>query len=329
MTQGTDRYWGKWAGMNYIGKERTHWMLFTGRLRCVVFVGCMAYCCLVWGQDRESNAPLDIAYWREYDRLAAFRQSEDLAGLFEEAEVIELTWSGRSIRYYAQLMRELCAKLNTLNQADAAGQARIKVIAQRALEKRTISSDTDFPIQAHFDLLEFTQPLREVRLKRMREAEQYDVRQREFEAWLEVLQRIEDARDPLWDPNLRPFRNLSPPPETGLPSGIAPEAIEDPYLRAQYETELHANRELGRRNEEQREIEKLRKAVLYRIAQFVEFAYCPTEEDRAELNALLDECLTDESSKFALRSALSERLCSGEKDLEKGLNEQRDEKGVP
>jgi len=224
-----------------------HAMSYRSRLVYALLAGCLCVCSPAWTQSWDSDSPLDIAYWREWDKLNRLTQTDDLQGLFDEADTIEKDWPDKNLKYYAKLVMELCIGLNTVNQADPAGQARIRAIAQRALEKRALGSDADFPLDAHFSLLGYVQPIREARLQRMRAAKDYGTRQREFEAWLEVLQRIERAHDPTWDPNTPMFRNISPPPGTGLPSGVAPEAIKDPELRAQYEADLRRMAELARR----------------------------------------------------------------------------------
>jgi len=282
-----------------------HAMSYRSRLVYALLAGCLCVCSPAWTQSWDSDSPLDIAYWREWDKLNRLTQTDDLQGLFDEADTIEKDWPDKNLKYYAKLVMELCIGLNTVNQADPAGQARIRAIAQRALEKRALGSDADFPLDAHLSLLGYVQPIREARLQRMRAAKDYGTRQREFEAWLEVLQRIERAHDPTWDPNTPMFRNISPPPGTGLPSGVAPEAIKDPELRAQYEADLRRMAELARRGKANQDLEYLRKRALRRIAEFVEYAYCRTREDFEELNSLLDEYLSDESMKSTLRCAPS------------------------
>jgi len=41
--------------------------------------------------------------------------------------------------------------------------------------------------------------------------------------------------------------NLAPPPETGLPAGVAPDSIKDPGLRRAYERAIEENNQKIRR----------------------------------------------------------------------------------
>lgn len=53
--------------------------------------------------------------------------------------------------------------------------------------------------------------------------------------------RLNEAIDPSFDSADVPNLNIEPPAATGLPAGVAPEAIADPSLRATYETSIARN----------------------------------------------------------------------------------------
>ena len=67
-------------------------------------------------------------------------------------------------------------------------------------------------------------------------------RKKDVQIRLHAWKRLIDAIDPNWDPNDKPVRNVVPPTETGLPSGVTPEAIKDSKLRAEYIQAIDKNR---------------------------------------------------------------------------------------
>ncbi|MCJ0761734.1 hypothetical protein [Variovorax terrae] len=63
--------------------------------------------------------------------------------------------------------------------------------------------------------------------------------------WLRAWSRLRGAMDAAFDPADRPLLKVAPPAQTGLPPGVAPEAIDDPGLRAEYEQAIENNRHAG------------------------------------------------------------------------------------
>jgi len=72
------------------------------------------------------------------------------------------------------------------------------------------------------------------------------IRKKDVEVRLHAWKRLVNAIDPTWDANDVPLVNVMPPlaagPPGGVAPGVAPEAIKDPKLRAQYEAAIEKNR---------------------------------------------------------------------------------------
>ncbi len=107
--------------------------------------------------------------------------------------------------------------------------------------------------------------------------------------WLRALRRLEADWDPGFDPDDRPFLNLAPPAETGLPSGVDPVAIDEPGLRARYEAALRANRKKTRRYNRQVELRRWREPLIAGVERFLAEVYGTVPEARQELKRLLAE----------------------------------------
>jgi hypothetical protein len=63
--------------------------------------------------------------------------------------------------------------------------------------------------------------------------------------------------DPKFDPDRLPALNVAPPAATGLPAGIAPSAIADPGLRAEYQRALDENAAYAARYRQQQTLRRL------------------------------------------------------------------------
>jgi hypothetical protein len=67
------------------------------------------------------------------------------------------------------------------------------------------------------------------------------LRDKKLQRLLSIFNHIDAKRDPRFDPKDLPQMTATPPFEGGLPSGVAPEEIRDPAVRAAYEKEIAAN----------------------------------------------------------------------------------------
>ena len=95
--------------------------------------------------------------------------------------------------------------------------------------------------------------------------------------------------------------NLEPPPETGLPSGVAPEEIDDPELRARYEADLDRNRALAERAVERHRRRLSADALRVRAERHVVAAYSQPPPAQAELDALLERHIGDPAERERIR----------------------------
>jgi len=76
-------------------------------------------------------------------------------------------------------------------------------------------------------------------------------------AILHTVAQAERERDDSWDPEDLPALNLVPPLATGLQSGVSPDAVKDPELRAIYERAIEANRKKVERHNQQGQIRRM------------------------------------------------------------------------
>lgn len=103
-------------------------------------------------------------------------------------------------------------------------------------------------------------------------------------AWV----RIRASLDKDFDAIDKPFRNLAPPHETGLPSGVAPEAIKDPILRKAYEKALAHNAKKAEYYNKQSQLRKLDSDFSEKVERYLEEIYTRPPLAFDELAQLLD-----------------------------------------
>jgi hypothetical protein len=123
-------------------------------------------------------------------------------------------------------------------------------------------------------------------------------------AHLHAWQRVARVLNEKWDPSDTGFRSIEPPPETGLPAGVAPEAIKDARLRARYEADLAENRKKLRRAGEHAAALRLRDHWIPQAQKFLSWTYRQPPAAQGELEALLNEYIPDEAARRTVWEAV-------------------------
>jgi hypothetical protein len=106
---------------------------------------------------------------------------------------------------------------------------------------------------------------------------------------LGLLGQIDSSLDPTFNFNSPPSLNVSPPPETGLPSGVDPASIADPRLRAEYEQEIKANQQKTQKYAFQMKLHQLDRRVTAQIETHLAITYSTNPDDFMELDKLIDD----------------------------------------
>ena len=119
---------------------------------------------------------------------------------------------------------------------------------------------------------------------------------------LHVYARLESNTDPTFDFSKRGSINIPPPLETGLPSGVSPDAIKDPKLRRQYKEALRENTERLKAYTMQSLLRRLQKQHGSRIEQCLIGMYSPGPAD--ELHELLNQFKIGQDAKDRIRRQL-------------------------
>ena len=162
-----------------------------------------------------------------------------LAALGDEAEK---TWGAAGGEQYGRLMSEVSSCI--------ASDFDDFPLSQKYASLAISHADT-FSVRLETHLLGFlTRDLRAGASGEDAESAWDKERSAKAKLWLHAWQRLESQIDRNFDFSKRPSK-VMPPEETGLPAGVAPEAITNPALRAKYEEAIAANMKLANKSNHQ------------------------------------------------------------------------------
>ena len=134
-----------------------------------------------------------------------------------------------------------------------------------------------------------------------------NVRERSLLEWLHVLDLLDGALDPHFDPADVPEKLVQPPPSPGgevLRPGADPSRIADPKARAEYEKAIAANREKAAHYRVQTHLRRLDEQLEAQAESFMRDAYSPVPSDQRELRTAIEQTIQNPSRKAKLLKVL-------------------------
>src|SRR5882672_1858362 len=178
---------------------------------------------IAFGQ-RERSSPKSFdreQYERTLARLDDLVKRNDRLGVIKLGDELEEKWGRTSGELYGLAMLEV-ANLLANSFADFQNCEKYSVQALAHSQTFSLRLETQFLGFLKRDLAPTGTAWRTERSEKAK-------------LWLRAWGRLERLINRHFDFSRRPFLNIAPPSETGLPSGVAASAIKDPRLRAQYE----------------------------------------------------------------------------------------------
>jgi hypothetical protein len=119
-----------------------------------------------------------------------------------------------------------------------------------------------------------------------------DARRQTLEAWLSVLARIDAAHDPKFDPDDPPAARVAPPTPPGhrpYATGIDPQQIADPQVRADYERARAENEQKAERARRHWDLQAIDMEVSQGAKRFIKRFYTSSQADQSELRAAMTQ----------------------------------------
>ena len=236
----------------------------------------------------------------DLERIAALEQGRDLAGLegFVEArleawresgtdcfghQILRATQAFESGHFEDERQYEAVGRYARLGLELGAGELPLEVEVKLVLYTELDLSSPELPAGAEWA----------------------ELRSADLEHWFRVWRILRQRRDDAWDPSDLPLTKVSAP--GGLPAGVAPEAIADPALRAQYEAAVAANRRKAERYREQVRLRKLGARFTARAEPYVVAAYSRPPLDLRGLRDYLERYLDDPAARSRISEAVRAR----------------------
>jgi len=247
-------------------------------------------------------------YKQDMARIKALEKSfkpgpiNDLKEYEKFCDEIQERWKNRNKEHYGRLMLEVCKPLSS---GRLKGDRRYEVARKYALSALThandISLETELQLTGHVVTLMYT--------PNSPKGEDFaQLRKKDVEIRLHAWKRLIDAIDPNWDPNDKPVRNVAPPTETGLPSGVTPEAIKDSKLRAEYKQAIDKNRKKAEKYLKQSKMRDWLKSYPKSAERDIILAYSEPPFNLEELRQYLEKYIVDKKTRARILDSVKKNI---------------------
>lgn len=268
---------------------------------CVVLLAGHAY--QASAQDSEAERK---QFGMDLDEIRSISNRKNLsdydAEFDKQAAAVERKWAKKNKKIRAELMLELCNQISSGQYGKTRAHGLARKYALAALEDpESIPVETELNLVGHVDSNTTQQ-------SEMTNEERGSRRRVEAKAKLHAWKRLHESIDPSWDPEDRPSLNVPLPAGANFPRGVAPEAIKDPKLRAEYEAAIEKNQVKARRYSEQHRLRNLRMSHEKRIERYLINAYSKPPLNVGELDELLKTHVTDSVARQRIMDAVTKQI---------------------
>jgi hypothetical protein len=260
-----------------------------------------------------AEAPEDEAmlgqFSEAYQAITALGKAQNLSGLERMADDITETWQPRSMEYYGKLITYVCGVIGR-DLREIPSEVRVqhvRKLALRALETYDPRKDDNISIESHYRLVADVQGGSYAKGS-LTDEEWAAERRAKAKRWMVPWDRTEAALDLHFDENKDlPVLSVTPPSGTGLPTGVSPDAIRDPALRAEYKQAIEENRRRAGYRREQRRLRDLKRVFTPSVIRFFREAYAIPPYDDAELEEFLSRHIAEPELREQILDAVAEK----------------------
>ncbi|SRR5712692_9085949 len=229
-------------------------------------------------QNSDDELRQDIA------KLDSFLTNRNLDSIEATVDEESAKWRERNRPSFILYMTNACNLLSSYDIGNLSKRASL--LSRYAI---SVLTSGDLPLHDHVQFVSFLMfdPLV------IDEAAWKTLRKQKAELWLAARRRVESSIDPTFDFNDRPFLNVATPPGSREPSGVSPEFIKDPKLRAEYERAIAENSAKARRFNDQYWLKQNAPDFYRNVERYLVNAYSRPPADPAELERLLAQYVDD------------------------------------
>ena len=246
----------------------------------------------------------DLAFCHLFILLWSSCEAGDLAGVERILAAMDEEWARSDKQAHVNLLRIAC---DTMTSAGFRDTERSRSLVER-YATIALSNADDSQIDVQLYLLDSYLRV-DSESGRLKGEKWSEARTDSAELWFGVWQRLEDSIDRDWDPE-DPKNDVEPyvPPEgVVFASGMSPDAIEDPSVRAEYEAHLKKNERIAANNYQQRKLRRVQEEYSQKVEDYVIRIYSIPEFNMEELKAHLTN-LEDEKMSKRILDAVSKNV---------------------
>jgi hypothetical protein len=261
-----------------------------------------------FGENLKASEAEEQEYKQDREHIETMKKSfkpgptNDIKSFEKFADEIQRKWKSKDPEHYAKLMLEICGpitsgRFNTDRRFNIARKYALLALS----DPNKINLETELELTGHVKTPMFGPYA-------PKELELADQRKKDVELRLHAWKRLIDAIDPNWDPNEELWSPNAVGADMGLPSGIAPEGVKDPKLRAEYEAALQKNREQIERYTKQYRLRDWLKRFPKRAEEYIIRAYSKPPFNLDELKEYLEKYAVDEKTRARILDAVTKNM---------------------
>jgi hypothetical protein len=278
-----------------------------------IIIVCLLAIATSFGVSPEPSGAEKQEYKQDRERIETMRNSfspgpsNDIEGFEKFADEIQKKWKAKDPDHYSRLMLEICGpissgRFNSDNRSSIARRYAILALA----DPNKISIETELKLIGHV-MTDMVTP------RAPKEQEWADQRKKDVEVRLHAWKRLLDTIDPNWDPNDLPLLNVPLPSDVEGMTGMSPTDINDPALRAKYETSIEKNRQKAERYGEQYGLRSWLKRFPPRAEEYIIAAYSRPPFNIAELRQYLEKYAIDKKAQARILDAVAKNMEQAQK----------------
>jgi hypothetical protein len=236
--------------------------------------------------------------------VGRFCRENDIHGLEQMADALIEKASHETGQVPVSMVNALCAEIarsSFSNDSDERKRFVVRRLASMALQK-TDPSD----VRSRLSILDGY--LRVDAANRSFITNDWpSMRRLSAQQWLATWNDLEHEIDDKWalEAPKNSVRPYIPPGNIPFVSGMSPDGIKDPQIRAEYEAHLEKNRVISERNRRQQELRKLKAKYAPVVEAYLVGLYSESPTNRQELNELVTN-VADETLRKHIQDAVTQ-----------------------
>ncbi|MGI9105883.1 MAG: hypothetical protein ACR2G4_06505 [Pyrinomonadaceae bacterium] len=255
------------------------------------------------GRPQQQDEYLNGEFKIDQKRIEVFRFAKDFDGLIKLGDELEQKWNQLDASRYARLMLNVCQATMGADYMDDRQYTIGRKYVRLALKKAD-----EIPVETETELvLNLGGDAERLQGRAQHGEGEWSVARSERAAlWFHAWRRLDAEIDRSFDVNNRPLLNIPAP--RGLPIGIAPEAVKNPNLRAEYAEARAANARRAQTYTRQFQLHQLEELFSPKAEKYLVEMYSSAPFNLEELKGRLDSSIKSDDGKKRIIDEVTSRI---------------------